>query len=93
MEVRTAFRNTGMSKCIVAAVALTATFGLMLAGGFAIKAVSLPAAHAVQIAVPQAIAPGESVWDNRSKRGGLQTLDGPVPASNDRTQHGGVQFP
>src|ERR1700680_1300733 len=33
MEVRTAFRSTGMSKCMVAAVALTAAFGLMLAGG------------------------------------------------------------
>jgi hypothetical protein len=93
MEVRRAFRSTGMSKWMVAAVALTAAFGLALAGGYVIKAVSLPAAHRVQIAVPQAIANGESVWDNRSKRGGLQALDGPAPASNDRTQHGGVQFP
>jgi hypothetical protein len=58
---------------MVAPVALTAVFGLVVACGYAIKARSLPAANATAVAAPQAIAAGVSRPTTIDLRRGFQT--------------------
>ena len=78
MEARTAFRGTGISKSIVALLAVVATLGLGVTAGVVAKNLSAPAAGQTHIVQGQ----GGAAMDNMLRRGGSQVYaENPAPAA------------
>jgi hypothetical protein len=77
MEARSTLHGTGLSKGLIAIVAILAAFVLAAAGGYIAKSLasqSVPAAH---VATTSAGA-SDSVWSNRARRSGSQSVEGPT---------------
>lgn len=82
MEARTAFRGSAISRGTMAVVAaLLAALVLAAIGGLVVKTLSVPAAAPAKHMVagqPGASGIG-SAWNYSTRRGGIQTVEGPAP--------------
>jgi hypothetical protein len=92
MEARATFRESAVSKNVVAVViGLVAAFLLGGAGGYLAKGLSLPSASAAgHTAVIQlgASEPG-SAWNYSNRQSGTQSVEGPAPAAAVRASGSG----
>ncbi len=90
MEARSTLRGTGFSKGLIAVIAILAAFLLAAAGGYIAKNLSsqpVPAAHVTTTSA----GASDSVWSNRARRGGVQSVEGPtapVYVAPERQGHG-----
>jgi hypothetical protein len=85
MEARATFRESAVSKNVIAVVAaLVITFLLGGSGGYLVKSLSLPsatsAAHSAVIRLG-ASEPG-SAWNYSNRKSGTQSVEGPAPAAD-----------
>jgi hypothetical protein len=81
MVARTAFLGSGISKGMVAVIAVLAALMLGAAGGYLARTLSLPTASiAAHVVAGQPGASGYgSAWNYSSRRSGTQSVEGPVP--------------
>ena len=92
MEARATFRESAVSKNVIAVVAaLVITFLLGGSGGYLVRSLSLPSATSVGHTAVIQLGASESgsAWNYSNRRSGTQSVEGPAPAAAVRASGSG----